>query len=126
MTDYLALVEVLAIHDDQLERYGGTAGIRDLGLVEASLFRPQTGYYADIIEEAAALWESFGQNHPFVDGNKRTGLAAADTFLYFNGLDMEAEEEELLHLVTRLAAGKIDEDGAATFFRDHAEPLAKE
>lgn len=93
MNDYLTLVEVLAIHDDQLERYGGTAGVRDLGLVEAALFRPQTGYYADIIEEAAALWESFSQNHPFVDGNKRTAFAVTFTFLAINGLRITADAE---------------------------------
>ena len=58
MTDYLTVVEVLALHADQIERYGGSHGIRDLGLLEAALYRPQTGYYADLIEEAGALWES--------------------------------------------------------------------
>jgi death-on-curing protein len=58
VTDYLTVVEVLAIHDDQISRYGGGAGVRDLGLLEAALYRAQTGYYADVIEEAAALWES--------------------------------------------------------------------
>ena len=76
MTDYLALAEVLAIHDDQIERYGGSAAVRDRGLLEAALYRPQTGYYADLIEEAAALWESLAQNYSFIDGNKRTGFAA--------------------------------------------------
>lgn len=81
MTDFLTLAELLAIHQDQIERYGGSAGVRDLGLLEAALFRPQTGYYADLIEEAAALWESLAQNHPFIDGNKRTAFAATYTFL---------------------------------------------
>ena len=64
MTDYLTLREVLAIHADQIERYGGTVGIRDYGLLEAALFRPQTGYYADLVEETAALWESLSQEPP--------------------------------------------------------------
>lgn len=59
MTDYLTVAEVLAMHTDQIERYGGSEGVRDPGLLEAALFRPQTGYYADLIEEAAALWESY-------------------------------------------------------------------
>ncbi|MBV9397760.1 MAG: type II toxin-antitoxin system death-on-curing family toxin [Bryobacterales bacterium] len=80
MRDYLTVAEVLAMHADQIERYGGSHGIRDPGLLEAALFRPQTGYYADLIEEAAALWESLSQNHPFIDGNKRTAFAATDTF----------------------------------------------
>ena len=66
MTDYLTLVEVLAIHDDQMERYGGLNEIRDHGQLEAALFRMQSGYYSDVIGEAAALWESLSQNHPFL------------------------------------------------------------
>ncbi len=85
MTDYLTRTEAFAIHDDQIELYGGSAGVRDLGLLEAALFRPQTGYYADLIEEAAAFWESLAQNHPFVDGNKRAAFACAYTFLAING-----------------------------------------
>ena len=85
MTDYLALIEVLAIHEDQIARYGGAHGVRDPGLLEAALYRPQTGYYADLIEQAAALWESLAQNHPFVDGNKRTAFAVTYTFLAING-----------------------------------------
>lgn len=68
--DYIRLDDVLAIHADQIKRYGGTHGVRDPGLLEAALFRPQTGYYPSLIQEAAALWESLWQNHPFVDGNK--------------------------------------------------------
>jgi death on curing protein len=77
MTDYVTVAEALAIHADQIERYGGSAGVRDFGLLEAALFRPQTGYYPGLIEEAAALWESLSQNHPFVDGNERTAFAIA-------------------------------------------------
>jgi death-on-curing protein len=91
MTDFLTLAELLAIHQDQIERYGGSAGVRDLGLLEAALFRPQTGYYADLIEEAAALWESLAQNHPFIDGNKRTAFAATYTFLAINGARITAD-----------------------------------
>ena len=85
MTDYLTVAEVLAMHADQIERYGGSQGVRDPGLLESALYRPQTGYYADLIEEAAALWESLAQNHAFIDGNKRTAFAATYTFLAING-----------------------------------------
>jgi death on curing protein len=91
MTDYLTLVEALAIHDDQIERYGGSPGVRDLGLLDAALFRPQTGYYADLIEEAAALWESLAQSHPFIDGNKRTAFAVTYTFLAISGVRITAD-----------------------------------
>lgn len=93
MTDYLTVIEVLAIHADQIERYGGAKGVRDPGLLEAALFRPQTGHYADLIEEAAALWESLAQNHPFIDGNKRAAFAATYTFLAINGARITAEAE---------------------------------
>ena len=94
MNDYLTMVEVLAIHADQVERYGGSSGVRDHGLLEAALYRPQTGYYADLIEEAAALWESLSQNHPFLDGNKRTAFAATYTFLAINGARLKADPLE--------------------------------
>lgn len=93
MTDYLTTVEVLAIHYDQIERYGGSHGLRDPGLLEAALFRPQTGYYADLIEEASALWESLSQNHPFIDGNKRVAFAATYTFLAINNWRLTADPD---------------------------------
>ena len=88
------MAEVLAMHADQIERYGGSHGVRDPGLLEAALFRPQTGYYADLIEEAAALWESMSQNHPFIDGNKRTAFAAMYTFLAINGARLTADAQQ--------------------------------
>jgi death-on-curing protein len=102
MTDYLTVVEVLAIHDDQIERYGGASGVRDGGLLEAAIFRPQTGYYADLIEEAAALWESLSQNHPFIDGNKRTAFAAMYTFLAINEVRLTASTGETENFVLNL------------------------
>lgn len=91
MTDYLTLAEILAIHDDQIERYGGSHGLRDPGQLEAALFRMQSGYYDDLIAEAAALWESLSQNHPFIDGNKRIAFACAYTFLTINGIKITAD-----------------------------------
>ena len=93
MTQYVTIAEVLAIHEDQIARYGGASGVRDLGLLESALYRPQTGYYADVIEEAAALWESLSQNHPFVDGNKRTAFAVAYTFVAINGGQIVSEAD---------------------------------
>lgn len=93
MSDFLTLADVLAIHQHQIERYGGSDGIREPGLLESALFRPQTGYYADVIEEAAALWESLAQNHPFIDGNKRTAFAATYTFLLINGWQITADQK---------------------------------
>ena len=72
MAVYLSVLEVLYIHETALVKYGGGSGLRDAGQLEAALFRPQSGYYKDTIAEAAALWESLSQNHPFIDGNGRT------------------------------------------------------
>lgn len=102
MTDYLTLADIFAIHIDQIERYGGSDGLRDMGQLESALFRPQTGYYDDLIAEAAALWESLSQNHPFVDGNKRTSFAAMYTFLAVNGVELVADPEETYRFVMNL------------------------
>jgi len=83
--DYLTVADVLGMHTVLMQRYGGAPGVRDPGALEAALFRPQTGYYDDIVAEAAALLESLAINHPFVDGNRRIAFAAADVFLRING-----------------------------------------
>ena len=83
--DYLTVADVLGMHIVLMQRYGGAPGVRDPGALEAALFRPQTGYYDDIVAEAAALLESLTINHPFVDGTKRIAFAAADVFLRING-----------------------------------------
>jgi death on curing protein len=86
---YLTVAEVIAIHHHQVEEYGGAHGLRNQGALEAAVFRPQTGYYNDIGEEAAALLESLVNNHAFVDGNKRVGFATMHTFLLMNGFDLD-------------------------------------
>ena len=120
MTDYLTVAEVLAMHADQIERYGGSHGVRDQGLLEAALYRPQTGYYADLIEEAAALWESLGQNHPFIDGNKRTAFAAAYTFLAINGARLTADAQETcVFVVAVYDANQFSFDRLVPWLRNH-------
>lgn len=120
MTDYLTLVEVLAIHEDQITRYGGSLGVRDPGLLEAALFRPQTGYYPDLLSEAAALWESLSQNHPFVDGNKRTAFAVTWTFLALNGARWTATAQETETFILGLhAAGTFDFEHLFSWLRAH-------
>jgi death-on-curing protein len=83
--DHLTVADVLGMHTVLMQRYGGATGVRDPGALEAALFRPQTGYYEDVVAEAAALIESLAINHPFADGNKRIAFAAADVFLRING-----------------------------------------
>jgi death-on-curing protein len=120
MTDYLTVVEVLAIHEDQIDRYGGSPGVRDPGLLEAALFRPQTGYYADVIEEAAALWESLAQDHPFIDGNKRTAFAVAYTFLVINGARLMADADATYAFIAGLyEAGTFEFEHLNQWMRKH-------
>lgn len=86
--------EVVVLHDDLLNRFGGEPGLLDAGSLESALMRPQMGYYEGIIEEAAALMESLAMNHPFVDGNKRVAFFVTDTFLRMNGQYIDCDSEE--------------------------------
>lgn len=97
---FLTLDEVLVIHQLVLEHAGGTTGVRDLGLLESAIYRPQTGYYPDLVEMAAALLESLLINHPFLDGNKRTALVATDTFLRINGFRLELDPASAYEFIT--------------------------
>jgi len=85
MSDYLTVAEVYQMQYLLIERFGGLHGVRDKSAVEAAVFRPQTGYYNSLVEEVAALMESLGNNHGFIDGNKRIAFTAADVFLRRNG-----------------------------------------
>src|ERR1700687_5496390 len=127
MTDYLTIAEVLAMHTDQIERYGGSHGVRDPGLLEAALYRPQTGYYADLIEEAAALWESLAENHAFIDGNKRTAFAGMYTFLAINGARLPADAEEPYAFVPALYdANQFSFDKLVPWLRNHVTQDTRE
>jgi death on curing protein len=118
---------IIEMHAEQLSLYGGAAGIRDEGMLESALARPlqkATYGHPDLCELAAAYLYGIVKNHPFIDGNKRTGFTAADVFLFLNGLSVEAAQEDIIAFVLAVAAGEIDEDGAARFFRDHVEPIS--
>lgn len=123
---FLGLDEALEIHGDQIERYGGKPGIRDLGLLESALAMPQAGsggqfFHADLFEMAAAYLFHIVKNHPFVDGNKRVGAMAAFTFLKLNGLTMEAGVRRAFEkVVLGVAEGKATKASVAEFFRKHA------
>jgi death-on-curing protein len=122
MTDYITLIEAATFHEQQIELFGGSTGIRDFGALEAALFRPQTGYYNDLIEEAAALWESMAQNHPFVDGNKRTAFAVTDVFLRINGLTITANPDVIIEFIYSLYdAQTFNFEELATWLRDNTE-----
>lgn len=117
---YLDLEDLLTLHQIQLERFGGAPGIRDAGLLEAALARPQSGYYADLIEEAAALWESLTMNHGFVDGNKRVGFAATYVFLRINGVTTDASVDTILDFVIGSLEGRsFQKDALEAWLRKH-------
>lgn len=94
-TDFLTIADVLGMHFILIKKYGGLSGVRDPGALEAALYRPQTGYYKDTIEQAAALMESLAINHPFVDGNKRIAFAAADVFFRINGYQLKRSPSQI-------------------------------
>jgi death-on-curing protein len=126
MTEHHSREFVESLHAEQLRLHGGAAGIRDEGMLESALSRPrQREIYGhpDLCELAAAYLFGIAKNHPFVEGNKRTAFATADLFLYFNGLSVEADQQDVIQLVLMAAAGEIDETGAAAFFRDHVVKL---
>jgi death on curing protein len=107
--DYLTVADVLGMHTVLMQRYGGLSGVRDPGALEAALFRPQTGYYKDIVAEAAALLESLAINHPFVDGNKRIAFAAADVFLRVNGWCLQRSPMQIhAEMIQMFDAGTFD------------------
>lgn len=117
--DYLTVADVLGMHAVLMQRYGGAPGVRDPGALEAALFRPQTGYYEDIVAEAAALMESLAINHPFVDGNKRIAFAAADVFLRINGWRLQRPPMQI-----HAEMMKLFESG--TFDIAHLEPWLRD
>ena len=107
--DYLTVADVLGMHTVLMQRYGGVPGVRDPGALEAALFRPQTGYYDDIVAEAAALLESLAINHPFVDGNKRIAFAAADVFLRINGWRLQRAPMQIYaEMIQMFESGTLD------------------
>jgi len=119
---FLSVAEVIALHDTQLAAFGGSAGLRDPGLLESALAMPQMGFgdeyvHADIEEMAAAYLFHLVKNHPFVDGNKRVGFHAAYVFLALNSLVLDMPEEEAYDLVIATAESRATKAEIATAFR---------
>jgi death-on-curing protein len=113
---YLTLQESLDLHEQLILRFGGPAGVRDMGLLESALIRPQTGYYETLSMQAAALLQSLCQNHCFVDGNKRVAFAATAIFLRMNGyrLIVQANDGETF-LIDQIIQKKIAIEDIATW-----------
>jgi death on curing protein len=121
---YLTIAEVLTIHKQQIDQYGGIDGIRDRGLLESAVFRPQTGYYNSAAEESTALMESLANNHPFLDGNKRVAFAAAHTFLLVNGFDLAVDPVSAFEFVMRsISSGEFRFAQILKWINDHISEL---
>jgi death-on-curing protein len=126
---YLALAEVVELHRRLLQATGGASGIRDLGALESAVAQPKAAFgdvdlYPTLVEKAAALCLALVQSHPFIDGNKRVGHAAMETFLVLNGAEVEAEASEQERVMLDLATGRIDRSQLTDWVRQHLKPLA--
>ena len=125
MTVYLTAEQILYLHDRLIRETGGSHGVRDLSLLLSAVGRPQSSFeardlYANIYSQAAALMESLVRNHPFVDGKKRTGVAAAGMFLRINGFRLVSGQEELVVIAVRVATGRIQLDELAGWLRSNS------
>ena len=123
--DFLSLEDILTLHANQVDLYGGEHGVRDLGLLESAIAQPRATFggeslHKDVFEMAAAYLFHLVQNHPFLDGNKRAGAVAALAFLEFNGIEIDAPEGSLYDLAMHVATGQADKADIATYFRSHA------
>jgi death-on-curing protein len=123
---FLTLAEVIEIHADQIERYGGSHGIRDLKLLSSAVAMPSSSFggdylHTDIYEMAAAYAFHIAQNHPFIDGNKRAGLASALVFLELNGISVSVQTNKLYDAMIAVASGKLGKADFADILRTLAE-----
>lgn len=120
--EFLTLAEIVEIHKNQIENYGGEEGIRDFSLLSSAIAIPRSTFdgnylYKDIFEMAAAYIYHISQNHPFVDGNKRTALASGLVFLDFNKIDLNDPDEELYEMMMTVASGKMYKDEIAEILK---------
>ena len=119
---FLGLDEVIELHHDQMKRYGGPNGIRDIDLLKSAIAMPPVSFggeylHKNLYEMAAAYLFHIVRNHPFIDGNKRTGAVASVVFLIMNGLELTADEDSFEKLVRSVAEGKTHKTAIAKFFK---------
>ena len=124
---FLTVDQVLRIHADQVDRYGGSHGLRDRGAFESAVAQPESSFgsaylHGDLFEMAAAYLFHLVQNHAFIDGNKRVGAVAADVFLTLNGIALQPTEEDYEALVMKVAQGQAEKPEIAEFLRAHSTP----
>ena len=126
---YLSVVHVLAIHDQMIKRFGGSSGVRDLGLIESAVGRPQASFdgkdlYKTIFDKAAALHQSLLKNHPFVDGNKRTSLTSAGIFLKLNQYKLINDHENEVNFALKVDNEKLTIEQISDWLRKHSKKVA--
>lgn len=126
-TLFLSLEDVLALHTESIRRFGGAHGVRDVAALESALATPQATMFGEYLhptlaEQAAAYLYHLVQNHPFVDGNKRTGLAAGLAFLGINDVRIETTSDALVELTLGVAKGEVAKAAVSVFFETHARP----
>ncbi len=123
--DFLELDDALELHLELISQFGGANGVRDMGLLESALAVPRSGmggqyFHVDEFEMAAAYLFHLVKNHPFLDGNKRAGAAAALVFLEMNGIEVRAKNDDVVDVTLGVAEGRIQKSGVAEFFRKHS------
>ena len=124
MVEFLSVDEVLEIHERLIEKFGGTHGLRDMGLLDSAIFRPRSGYYNDLVTMAAALFESLLISHPFVDGDKRVAFFACDVFLRLNGWKIEVNADQASKFIeTLLESGSFDLSRLVAWIEEHLKEI---
>ncbi len=128
MIVFLSKPQVLRVHERQIERFGGSAGLRDEGALDSALARPQATFggedlYPSLAEKAAALFHSLVANHPFLDGNKRTAAMCSELFVLVNGFEIEATDDELEELTMAAARGERESEEIAIWLEQRLRPL---
>lgn len=130
MTLYLSVDQILYFHRLQIEAFGGSAGLRDRGLLESAAARPQMTFggedlYPDLAAKAGALMHSLVLNHPFIDGNKRVGAMAAELLLTINEHDLQATDDEVVEITLAVAQGEVSAEALAIWFRQRSQPRSR-
>ncbi len=128
MTRYLTVPQILFLHARLIEETGGSQGLRDLGLLESAAARPQARFsgeelYPGLFTKAAALMTSLVNNHPFLDGNKRTGISAASLFLFQNGFRLATAQTEMERFTIRVASSTVEIAEIVAWFQDHSRQI---
>jgi death-on-curing protein len=130
VTVHLSVEQILRLHALQIKAFGGSAGLRDRGGLEAAAARPQMTFggedlYPDLASKAGALMHSLVMNHPFVDGNKRVGAIAMELLLTVNGHDLEATDDEVVEVALAVARGEVSAEALAIWLRQRSRPVER-